>query len=308
MTTTIYRHPECAAHDMGVGHPESPARLCSVEAALTGLADNPKVVDASAPLADVDALKRVHEPATVDYFFDIEPTTGCVPLDADTILMPQSLAAARRAAGAAIAAVDAVMCNETDNAFCAVRPPGHHAERNRAMGFCFFNTIAVAAAHALDEYNLERVAILDFDVHHGNGTEDIFREEPRVLFCSTYQNPLFPYTTDQSLPGRLIKSPLLAGHGRDAFRGAIEQDWLPALAEYRPQLVLVSAGFDAHRDDPLAQLELEADDFAWVGEQITAVADRHASGRMLATLEGGYNLAALTDSTTAYLRTLIGAG
>lgn len=306
MTTIIYRHPDCAVHDMGGGHPEAPARLRAVDAALTGLTDNPEVLEASAPLTNVDALKRIHDADTVDHFFNIEPTTGCVPLDADTILTPQSLTAACRATGAAIAAVDAVMRDETDNAFCAVRPPGHHAERDRAMGFCFFNSIAAAAAHALDQYDLERVAILDFDVHHGNGTEDIFRDEPRVLFCSTYQNPLFPYTSDQSVPGRLIKSPLTAGQGRDAFRGAVERDWLPALADQKPQLILVSAGFDAHRDDPLAQLALEADDFAWVGEQIRVVADRYASGRMLATLEGGYNLAALTDSTGAYVRTLIG--
>lgn len=290
---------------MGTGHPESPARLRAVDAALTGLADNRAVVEASAPLADLDALKRVHDADTVDHLFQIEPATGRVPLDGDTILTPHSLTASRRAVGAAIAAVEALMRDETDNAFCAVRPPGHHAERDRAMGFCFFNSIAIAAAHALDHYALERVAILDFDVHHGNGTEDVFRDEPRVLFCSTYQNPLFPYTSDQSVPGRLIKSPLSAGHGRDAFRAAVERDWLPALSEQQPQLILVSAGFDAHRDDPLAQLELEAGDFAWVGNQIRAVADRYASGRMLATLEGGYNLAALTDSTAAYVQTLI---
>lgn len=307
MTTGVLRHADCAAHDMGGGHPESPARMQAVDRALDRIEPS-ACVQFEAPLASIEALKKIHGSDYVDRIVEAAPTTGRVSLDGDTAMNAYSLAAAQRSTGATLAAVDAVVAGTIGNAFCAVRPPGHHAESERAMGFCLFNSVAAAAAHALDEHGFERVAILDFDVHHGNGTEDIFRDESRVLFCSTYQNPLFPFPDDTSVPGRLIKTPLAAGEGREAFRRAVQRDWLPALDAYQPQLILVSAGFDAHRDDPLANLMLDADDFAWVGEQIAGVARQYCAGKMVATLEGGYDLSSLTESCTAYLQTLVAHG
>ncbi len=256
----------------------------------------------------MEAIKRVHDEFHVDELLAIAPNTGHVPIDGDTSLTPQTLPAARHAAGAGIAAVDAVLAGEAANAFCAVRPPGHHAEYAKAMGFCFFNNVAIAAAHALAVGGLKRVAILDFDVHHGNGTEDVFRHEPRVLFCSSYQNPLFPFTNDESVPGRLIKTPLRAGTAGSVFRRAVERDWLPALDSARPEMILVSAGFDAHRADPLADLQLEAEDFEWVTERIAEAADRYCDGRIVSLLEGGYALDALAASAAIHIKTLLRAG
>lgn len=301
MTTAVYRHAACARHDMGGGHAEAPARMAAVDRAIESLPETASIVHKTAPLAELEALKRVHDAEYVDQLFEIAPSTGRVPLDGDTALNPHSLEAAQRSAGAVIAAADAVMAGEADNAFCGVRPPGHHAENDRAMGFCFFGNVAVAAAHALANHGLERVAILDFDVHHGNGTQDLCRDEHRVLFCSIYENPLFPFTDDVSRPGRLIKSPVAAGAGRDEFRHVVENDWLPALEEQQPELILVSAGFDAHRADPLANLTLEAEDFAWLAGRIKQAADRLCDGRLVASLEGGYEVAALEGSTAAFL-------
>lgn len=308
MTTAYFsRHAICRAHDMG-GHPESPDRLPAIEQGLevVGIADQLDRRDA--PEAPLEAIKRVHDEFYVEELLGLAPTAGRVPIDADTLLMRHTLPAARHAAGAGIAAVDAVLAGEAANAFCAVRPPGHHAEHARAMGFCFFNNVAVAAAHALAVGGLERVAILDFDVHHGNGTEDVFRNEPQVLFCSSYQNPLFPFTDDASIPGRLIKTPLRAGTGGSVFKRAIERDWLPALDAARPELILVSAGFDAHRADPLADLVLEAEDFEWVTERIAEAADRYCDGRIVSLLEGGYALDALAASAAIHVKTLLRYG
>lgn len=309
MTTAYYsRHDLCRAHDMGRGHPEAPDRLPAIERGLDVLDIADALDRRDAPAAPIEAIKRVHDEFYVDDLLAMAPTTGRVPIDGDTSLTPHTIAAARHAAGGAIAAVDAVLAGEVANAFCAVRPPGHHAEQARAMGFCFFNNIAIAAAHALAVGGIERVAILDFDVHHGNGTEDVLRHEPRVLFCSTYQNPLFPFTADQSVPGRLIKTPLRAGTGGAVFRRAVERDWLPALDEQAPQLILVSAGFDAHRADPLADLALEAEDFEWVTERIAEAADRYCNGRIVSVLEGGYALDALAASAAIHIQTLLRHG
>ncbi|AWN15449.1 histone deacetylase family protein [Salinisphaera sp. LB1] len=307
-TAYFSRHDLCRAHDMGRGHPEAPDRLPAIDQGLevVGIAD--ALDRRAAPEASLEAIKRVHDEFYVDELLASAPTTGQVPIDGDTALTPHTLPAARHAAGAGIAAVDAVLAGEAANAFCAVRPPGHHAEYARAMGFCFFNNVAIAAAHALAVGGLERVAILDFDVHHGNGTEDVFRHEPRVLFCSSYQNPLFPFTADQSIPGQLIKTPLRAGVGGSVFRRAIERDWLPALDEARPQLILVSAGFDAHRSDPLADLQLEAEDFEWVTQRITEVADLYCDSRVVSLLEGGYALDALAASAAIHIKALLRAG
>ncbi|RJS92584.1 histone deacetylase family protein [Salinisphaera sp. Q1T1-3] len=293
---------------MGAGHPEQPGRLAAIEQGLEVVGIQDALWRCAAPEASLDAIKRVHDPFYVDELFAIAPTRGRVPLDGDTTLMAGSLPAARRSAGAAIAAVDAVMAGQAANAFCATRPPGHHAEYAKAMGFCFFDNIAIAAAHALAAHGLSRVAILDFDVHHGNGTEDVLRHEPRVLFCSSYENPLFPYTDDTCVPGKLIKTPLRAGTAGRVFRDAIERDWLGALDDHAPELILVSAGFDAHRADPLANLNLEAEDFAWVTERILDMAAHHCDGRVVSVLEGGYALDALAASAATHVQTLLTRG
>lgn len=302
------RHDLCRAHDMGGGHPEAPDRLAAIEQGLDVVGIAERLDRREAPEASLEAIKRVHDEIHIDELLAMAPATGQVSIDGDTAMTPHTLPAARHAAGAGIAAVDAVLAGEVTNAFCAVRPPGHHAEYATAMGFCFFNNVAIAAAHALAVGGLERVAILDFDVHHGNGTEDVFRHEPRVLFCSTYQNPLFPFTMDESVPGRLIKTPLRAGTGGSVFRRAVERDWLPALDTARPELILVSAGFDAHRTDPMADLLLEAEDFEWITERITEAADRHCNGRVVSLLEGGYALDALAASAATHIQTLLRGG
>jgi acetoin utilization deacetylase AcuC-like enzyme len=306
MRVGIWSHNDCVAHDMGAGHPERPARRAAVNDGLieAGLAD---WLDwHEAPSVTREALLRGHPSDYLDDLAARAPATGSTPLDADTILTPHTLAAASRAAGAGCAAVDAVVGGDTDAAFANVRPPGHHAERRRAMGFCFYNNIAATALHALHEHALERVAICDFDVHHGNGTEDIFEGDPRVLFCSTFQFPLFPGYYGRDIPGQRVNCPLDAGTGGDGFRDAIGRQWLPALEAFQPQLVLVSAGFDAHADDPIGGLRLTTDDFHWVTERIGEIADRFAGGRIVALLEGGYDLAALGASAAAHVRALLG--
>ena len=234
------------------------------------------------------------------------PAHGLVELDPDTYMGPHTLTAALRAAGAVVLATDLVLAGEATTAFCSVRPPGHHAERAQAMGFCVFNNIAVGAAHALRAHGLERIAIIDFDVHHGNGTEAIFRNEPRVLMCSTYQYPLYPYVVGAMEPGHMVNVPLPPGAGGAALRAAVEKQWLPELERFAPQLILVSAGFDAHRDDPLASLTFTDGDFGWVTATLLEVAERHAGGRLVCSLEGGYALHALGRSAAACARALLG--
>ncbi|HLQ85684.1 MAG TPA: histone deacetylase family protein [Salinisphaeraceae bacterium] len=308
MTTAYYSHPSSLAHDMGTGHPECPQRLQAVARGLAD-ADLERRLVARTPTALAsDWLQRLHDPAYIDALVAAVPEQGLRQLDGDTAIGPHSLDAALHAAGAAINAVDEVMSGQAANAFCAMRPPGHHAERSSAMGFCLFGNVAAGAVHALEAHGLERVAIVDFDVHHGNGTEDVLRDEPRVLFCSSYQNPLFPNTDDTSIPGQLIKTPLRPGTGSAAFRQAIERDWLPAVDEFRPQLILVSAGFDADRADPLADLQLETKDFAWVTERICELATSHCHGRIVSMLEGGYDLAALAAGVAAHVSVLLKHG
>jgi len=308
MTTAYYNHPSSLAHDMGFGHPECPLRLRAVARGLADAGLERKLLTPGISPIPVDWLKRIHDDGYVDAIVAAIPEQGLRPLDAETVLCPHSLDAALFAVGAVIGAVDMVMAGAASNAFCAMRPPGHHAERGEAMGFCLFGNVAAGAVHALDRHGLDRVAIVDFDVHHGNGTEDILRHEPRVLFCSSYQNPLFPYTSDTSVPGQLIKSPLAAGTGSTAFRRAIERDWLPAVDAFAPQLILVSAGFDADRADPLADLELDSADFAWVTERICELAASHCDGRVVSVLEGGYDLPALAAGVAAHVGVLIDRG
>jgi acetoin utilization deacetylase AcuC-like enzyme len=306
MATALLTHPDCALHEMGAGHPESPQRLKAILAALEASGLVPRLLVRQAPEASREQLERVHDAEHVELIFSAAPQRGYAPLDPDTSMNPASLSAALRAAGAVVAATDMVMSGEATNAFCAVRPPGHHATRARPMGFCLFNNVAIGAMHALEAHGLERVAVLDFDVHHGNGTEDAFHDDPRVMLCSTFQHPYYPYSGAESGNAHIINVPLAAmtdGHG---FRAAVERHWMPALEAYRPQLVFVSAGFDAHRDDPLAYLKLGDEDYRWMTQRLVEVAERHAQGRVVSTLEGGYNTDALGRCVVEHVRVLAG--
>jgi len=291
-------------HDMGSHHPECPARIAAIEDHLLATGILAHLLDEDAPPATRDQLLRVHDRDYVDAIEASVPKRGLFHLDPDTAMNPHSHHAALRAAGAVVKATDMVMCGEVENAFCNVRPPGHHAERARAMGFCFFNNVAVGAAHALERHGLERVAIVDFDVHHGNGTEDIFRDDPRVMMVSTFQHPFYPYSGIEGRSERMVNIPLAAYSGGIQFREAVEKYWIPALERFQPRMVFVSAGFDAHRDDDMAALNLVENDYAWVTERLVANADRFCGGRIVSTLEGGYELDALARSVAVHLRAL----
>lgn len=302
----LYTHSVCLQHDPGPGHAESPARLRAVLQALDQ--DRFAVVDrVEAPRATREQLLRVHTAAHVDRILAIAPESGTVRLDEDTLMSPASAEAGLRAAGAVVAAIDAVMQGTVPHAFCAVRPPGHHATPDTAMGFCLFNNIAVGAAHAIATHGLKRVAIADFDVHHGNGTQDIFQREPRVLFISSHQSPLYPGTgrEDEHGAGNIINALLSPGDGSYEFRELWDGVLLPKLHAFKPQLVLVSAGFDAHRNDPLAEIRLQTEDYAWITERLVDLARAHAGGRLVSTLEGGYELSALAASVSAHVSALL---
>jgi acetoin utilization deacetylase AcuC-like enzyme len=294
-------------HDMGPYHPECPERLSAISDRLIASGLDAYMLHYTATAATREQIGRVHGPGYIDEIEAASPEEGLHYIDPDTALNPNTLDAARHAAGAAVLAVDLVMRRECSTAFCAVRPPGHHAERNRAMGFCIFNSVAVGAAHALAEHGLSRVAIVDFDVHHGNGTEDIFNNDPPVLMVSTFQHPLYPYCGTDNPAENMVNVPLRAGSGSDEFRAAVQEHWLPALEAHRPELILISAGFDAHREDPLAGLKLVEADYAWVTRELMQVAERHAQGRIVSLLEGGYSLSALGRSATEHVRMLLEA-
>jgi len=306
MSTAFITHPDCLKHNMGAGHPEQPARLTAIEDQLiaSGLADFLQRYDA--PLATDEQLARVHPLQYLRAIRDAAPETGIVHLDPDTAMNPHSLNASLRAAGAAVLAVDLVLQGKMESAFCAVRPPGHHACRARPMGFCIFNNVAVAARHAVHAYGIERVAIIDFDVHHGNGTEEIFEDDPHVLMASTFQHPFYPYSGTENPAPNMVNVPLPAGAGSAQFREAVSRHWLPALEDFRPELVVFSAGFDAHFEDEMAMLQLRDADYGWVTAQVKAVADRHAQGRVVSMLEGGYALDALARSAVQHVRVLAG--
>jgi len=299
-------HPECLRHDTGEGHPENARRISVIEDQLiaTGLLDVLRNFDA--PEVTADQLRRVHTPAYLVAMEAMAPESGYVRVDPDTVISQGSLQAARRAAGAVVAATDLVVSGEAESAFCAVRPPGHHAESQRPMGFCLYNNIAVGAAHALEEHGLTKVAILDFDVHHGNGTEDIFKDDNRVLFCSTFQHPFYPFTALLEPADNRVNVPLDASAASDEFRAAVTDHWLPALDKFAPEMVFVSAGFDAHRDDDMSQVNLNDADFTWVTEQIVEVAAKSASGRVVSALEGGYELRSLARCVESHIRVLMG--
>jgi acetoin utilization deacetylase AcuC-like enzyme len=306
MATAFVTHAECLKHEMGAHHPERPARLTAIEdqLAASGLAGHLSRYEA--PLATDEQLARVHPPDYVRAIREVAPQQGTVHLDPDTAMNPFTLQASLRAAGAAVLAVDLVMQNKVNSAFCAVRPPGHHACRARPMGFCIFNNVAVAARHALAEHGLERVAIIDFDVHHGNGTEDIFENDEQVLMASIFQHPFYPYSgTDNPAPN-MHNVPLAAGSGSRELKDAVRETWLPALNEFKPELVIFSAGFDAHAEDDMAMLRFSDTDYAWVTEQMKTVADRYAKGRMVSMLEGGYALSALGRSAIQHIKVMAG--
>jgi acetoin utilization deacetylase AcuC-like enzyme len=310
MSTAFFSHTECRAHDMGRGHPECPERLDSISDHLIASGLDIAIDRRDAPLAQLSDLQLAHTRSYVDEIGDllqqVETSGERRALDPDTAANPGTWRAALRAAGAAIAATDAVIDGTAENAFCAVRPPGHHATRSEAMGFCFFNNVAIAARHALDVRGIERVAIIDFDVHHGNGTEDIVAGDDRILMASFFQHPLYPYSGDVPKGTNMINVPVAPYTRGAALRDLIEANWMPRLDEFRPQIVFISAGFDAHREDDMGQLGLVEADYEWITRRLKDVADRHANGRIVSCLEGGYSLSALGRSVVAHLRVLTG--
>jgi acetoin utilization deacetylase AcuC-like enzyme len=306
LATAYISHPECNRHDTGEGHPENSRRISAIEDQFvaTGLLDVLRYYEA--PEVTEQQLLRVHTPAHLATLERMSPTSGYARVDPDTVMSSGSLPAARRAAGAVVEAVDIVVKGDVESAFCCIRPPGHHAESSRAMGFCLYNNIAVGAAHALTTSGLNKVAIVDFDVHHGNGTEEIFKDDERVLFCSTFQHPFYPFTPVMDNAANRINVPLAAGAAGAEFRAAVSEHWIPALSEFKPEMIFVSAGFDAHRDDDMSHVSLTDADFCWVTEQIVDVAASFASGRIVSVLEGGYELRSLARSAELHARVLAG--
>jgi acetoin utilization deacetylase AcuC-like enzyme len=306
VTTAYVTHADCVKHDMGSHHPESPWRLAAIEDQLVASGIGGLLDRREAPTVKQSELERVHPTEYIEAVRAASPKRGVVHLDPDTAMCPFTWNAALRAAGAAIHATDHVITGRADNAFCAVRPPGHHATRDRAMGFCFFNNVAVAAMHALEQHGIRRVAIVDFDVHHGNGTEDIFRNEERVVMTSIFQHPFYPYSGTEDASPNMANVPLRAGSGGKELREAVEKVWMPALDYHHPEMIFISAGFDAHVEDEMAGLKLTEADYEWVTLRIKEVAERYARGRIVSVLEGGYALSALGRSVVAHLKALGG--
>jgi acetoin utilization deacetylase AcuC-like enzyme len=291
-------------HEMGEGHPEQPSRLTHTRDQLiaSGLYDRLQHYEAQA--ATEAQILAAHDPVYFDKLKSTSPREGLAYLDRDTAMNQYSLDAAIHACGAVVQGVDLVLSGKHERAFCAVRPPGHHAEKAKAMGFCMINNIAVGTYHALNKYKLQRIAIIDFDVHHGNGTEDILGNEPRVLFCSSFQHPFYPYTRHAGETMSISNLPLPSGTDGNAYRQAVTEQWISRLHAFNPQLIMISAGFDAHTDDDIANMNLKEDDYRWITRQITDIADEHAGGRIVSTLEGGYNLNALVQSVQSHIEVL----
>jgi acetoin utilization deacetylase AcuC-like enzyme len=307
MLPAYITHPDCARHEMGADHPECPERLGAINDMLLvkGLLDY--MVPYDAPLATREQLAHAHCSLYVSELMEASPTEGYHRVDPDTEMNPFTVKAALRAAGAAVQATDLVVSGEAPSAFCCVRPPGHHAERGAAMGFCFFNNVAVGIRHALTVHGLERVVLIDFDVHHGNGSEDIFRGDERVLMCSIFEEGIYPFTGENATGPNMVNIGLPSRSGSDMFRDAVRTHWLPALDAFKPQLIYISAGFDGHREDDMGNLGLVEADYEWVTRQLMNVAERHCKGRIISCLEGGYVLSPLARSVAAHVKVLIGA-
>ncbi|NCX46108.1 MAG: histone deacetylase family protein [Burkholderiaceae bacterium] len=303
MTTAYISHPDFMKHEMGRHHPECPERIAAIEDQLIQSRLDAHLKRIDPPLASEADITRVHSEDHLAFVKSKAPSSGYSMIDGDTIMNPATWTVSLRAAGAAIAAVDAVMQGEVNNAFCAIRPPGHHAEPHRSMGFCVFNNVAIATRYAIETYGLDRVAVIDFDVHHGNGTEAAFINDPHVLMCSFFQHPFYPYS---GLDGgdNMVNVPLPASTNGKVVREMISQTWIPRLHEFKPQLIIISAGFDAHREDDLGQMGLVEDDYVWMTKQLMEIANQYCEGKIVSCLEGGYNLSALGRSVAAHLKTL----
>ena len=305
MTLGIISNTRCKLHEMGVSHPEQPARLDAIEDQLAESGLEALVSRYKAPKVTREQLLAAHDARYIELVYEVAPEEGMIWLDGDTAMNPHSLAAAEYAAGAAVMGVDLVMQGEVGQVFCPVRPPGHHAVKRGAMGFCIFSNVAIAAYHAINRWQLERVAIVDFDVHHGNGTEDIVSGDDRILLCSSFQHPFYPGTGADSNVPNILNMPLPAGTDGASFRKVMKELCLPRVQQFAPQLILISAGFDAHRDDHLAMLNLVEDDYAWITGELMQLAALSAEGRIVSCLEGGYNLQALASSVEAHLRAML---
>ena len=303
MSTAYISHPDFMKHEMGRHHPECPERIAAIEDQLIQSRLDAHLKRIDPPLASEADITRVHSEDHLAFVKSKAPSSGYSMIDGDTIMNPATWTVSLRAAGAAIAAVDAVMQGEVNNAFCAIRPPGHHAEPHRSMGFCVFNNVAIATRYAIETYGLDRVAVIDFDVHHGNGTEAAFINDPHVLMCSFFQHPFYPYS---GLDGgdNMVNVPLPACTNGKVVREMISQTWIPRLHEFKPQLIIISAGFDAHREDDLGQMGLVEDDYVWMTKQLMEIANQYCEGKIVSCLEGGYNLSALGRSVAAHLKTL----
>ncbi|TAK73018.1 MAG: histone deacetylase family protein [Gammaproteobacteria bacterium] len=306
MTIAIISHPDCVLHRATEGHPERPERVQVIQEALARYSFQAPVQFLEAPLAAREHLIRPHDEAYVDWIISIAPKDeGLIGIDADTYMNPYTLNAAFHAAGAVILAVDLVMQDKAQAVFCNVRPPGHHAEREKAMGFCFFNNVAVGAHYAIEKYHLERIVIIDFDVHHGNGTQNIFQQDKRIMYCSSFQHPFYPGFDEEMDSPHILGVPLPAGTMGDTFRERVQAAWFDKIAAFQPQLIFFSAGFDAHANDPLAELNLTVADYVWLTAQMAKIAKVHCGGKMISVLEGGYNLEVLAECVPAHVNAMV---
>lgn len=305
MELAYIEHADFLKHEMGAGHPECPERILTIEKALLDAGMFWAIRRYPAPEASDKDLLLAHSPRHLELLTKVSPKSGYLHIDMDTAMNPHTLTAAKRAAGAGLLGLDLVLANKHKKVFCAVRPPGHHAERDKAMGFCFFNNIAIAAKAAVQRHGLSRVAVVDFDVHHGNGTEDILANDPSVLICSSFQSPFYPYASFCKVCPNIVNTELSPGTSSKEFRKKISETWLPKLDDFKPQLLLISAGFDAVDEDPLAELKLLPEDFGWITQKLCEVADRHAGGRIVSMLEGGYNLSKLGQCALEHVKNLL---
>ncbi|MBX3709589.1 MAG: histone deacetylase family protein [Gammaproteobacteria bacterium] len=305
MTIALIYHSDCVLHQAGESHPEQPARVTVIQSALEHYPFRAPVAFYQAPLASREQLISAHSQSHVDWIFSISPRNGFIEIDADTWMNPHTLTAALRAAGSVPFAVDLVMQDKAVVAFCNIRPPGHHAEREKAMGFCLFNNVAIGVMHAIVKYHLDRIVIVDFDVHHGNGTQNIFQNDKRVLYCSSFEHPFYPGYEPELDNTHILSVPLSAGTTSEVFREKIQAAWFDRIEAFQPQLIFFSAGFDAHVNDPLADLQLTEEDYVWLTTQVAKIAGTHCKGKMVSVLEGGYSLESLAQCVPAHINAMV---